>query len=160
MLYNPITVGARRYHGTVPLKPPFTDTELIWGGSLRQTLIPMFSGNKQIEMGRYSFVTALERGDDQNWHKDVDEPYRDFVGTAAFEDITPAGAGEAVDPLHAAFPLPPQNRPPPRSLSRSRRPQGGFGGSPPDSPRFCPLLPQKSISLGCSLLPHFRRRRA
>ena len=67
----------------------------------------MFSGNKQIEMGRYSFVTALERGDDQNWHKDVDEPYRDFVGAAAFEDNTPAGAGEAVDPLHAAFPLPP-----------------------------------------------------
>jgi hypothetical protein len=39
MLYNPITVGARRYHGSVPLKPPFTDTELIWGGSLRQTLM-------------------------------------------------------------------------------------------------------------------------
>jgi len=26
---------------------------------------------------------------------------------------------------------------------RPRRPQGGFGGSPPDNPRFCPLLPQK-----------------
>jgi hypothetical protein len=26
---------------------------------------------------------------------------------------------------------------------KPRRPQGGFGGSPPDSPRFCPLLPQQ-----------------
>jgi hypothetical protein len=31
---------------------------------------------------------------------------------------------------------------------RPRRPQGGFGGSPPDSPRFCPLLPQKSSNSG------------
>jgi hypothetical protein len=30
-----------------------------------------------------------------------------------------------------------------RAHVRPRRPQGGFGGSPPDSPRFCPLLPQK-----------------
>jgi hypothetical protein len=33
-----------------------------------------------------------------------------------------------------------------RAHVRPCRPQGGFGGSPPHGPRFCPLLPQKSSS--------------
>jgi hypothetical protein len=36
---------------------------------------------------------------------------------------------------------------------RPRRQQGGFGGSPPDSPRFCPLLLQKSTSFAPDWAP-------
>ena len=43
---------------------------------------------------------------------------------------------------------------------RPRRPQGGFGGSPPDSPRFCPLLPQTPPSSpSCDPLPPQTRSR-
>eukprot|EP01051_Picozoa_sp_SAG22_P007664 SAG22_NODE_547_length_9252_cov_27.855894_10_plen_218_part_00 len=104
MLYNPITPGARRFHGVVPMKLPFTDPELIWPAPLSQTLTSMFTGNKQIEIGRYSFVTALADSEDQNWHKDVDEPYKNFDGAGAFEEVT---ALPRDDPLFSIFPIPP-----------------------------------------------------
>jgi hypothetical protein len=34
---------------------------------------------------------------------------------------------------------------------RPRRPQGGFGGSPPDDPSACPLPPQKGTPFLCAL---------
>ena len=80
MLYNPVTPGARRYHGQVPLRAPFTDPALIWAPALREVLTATSSGNRQIEIGRYSFVTAMPGSGDQNWHKDVDEPFKDFGG--------------------------------------------------------------------------------
>eukprot|EP01047_Picozoa_sp_COSAG01_P039538 COSAG01_NODE_3274_length_6319_cov_22.538585_6_plen_583_part_00 len=69
MLYNPITPGARRYHGRVPLRDPFDRPEVIWPSALRQVLTASFSGNRQLEIGRYSFVTAMPGCGDQNWHK-------------------------------------------------------------------------------------------
>jgi hypothetical protein len=72
MLYNPVTPGARRYHGRVPLVQPFTDPALIWAPALREVLTSaMGHGNRQLEIGRYSFVTAEPGSGDQNWHKDV-----------------------------------------------------------------------------------------
>lgn len=104
MIYNPITPGARRYHGKVPMELPFTDPELIWPTPLKQTLVAMFTGNKQIEIGRYSFVTAMIDSEDQNWHKDVDEPYKNFDGASTFEEVTSLPRD---DPLFQIFPIPP-----------------------------------------------------
>ena len=56
-------------------------------------------------MGRYSFVMALEKGVDQNWHKDVDEPYRNMFGAAAFDGVNQAGGRS--NPLWDIYPLPP-----------------------------------------------------
>ena len=59
MVYNPVTPGARRYHGRVPLRSPFTDEALIWPNSLKEVLISGFNGNRQLEIGRFSYVTSL-----------------------------------------------------------------------------------------------------
>eukprot|EP01052_Picozoa_sp_SAG31_P002242 SAG31_NODE_77_length_27533_cov_47.448859_13_plen_233_part_00 len=83
---------------------PFTDPALIWPAQLKQTLVAMFTGNKQIEIGRYSFVTAMSDSQDQNWHKDVDEPYKNFDGAGTFEEVTVLARD---DPLFNIFPIPP-----------------------------------------------------
>jgi hypothetical protein len=38
-----------------------------------------------------------------------------------------------------------------RARVEPRRPRGGFGGSPPDNPLACPLLPQKSTLFALAL---------
>lgn len=103
MVYNPVTPGARRYHGRVPLRAPFTDSALIWPDTLKEVLVSGFNGNRQLEIGRFSYVTSLpgilEFGTpgtadyvkavpaiEQNWHKDVDEPFKNFAGAGAFEE--------------------------------------------------------------------------
>ena len=122
MVYNPVTPGARRYHGRVPLRPPFTDSALIWPDTLKEVLVSGFNGNRQLEIGRFSYVTSLpgipESGTpgsadyvkavpaiEQNWHKDVDEPYKNFAGAAAFEEAQKfAPASE--DKIASSLPLP------------------------------------------------------
>jgi hypothetical protein len=122
MVYNPVTPGARRYHGRVPLRAPFTDAALIWPDSLKEVLVSGFNGNRQLEIGRFSYVTSLPglaasgtKGTsdykpavpavEQNWHKDVDEPYKNFGGAAAFEEAQKF-APASDDPIVKALPLP------------------------------------------------------
>ena len=130
MVYNPVTPGARRYHGRVPLRAPFTDPELIWPDELKEVLVGGFTGNRQLEIGRFSYVTAvcpalcaeassslvrwstdaarcadqLPESGEQNWHKDVDEPYKNFNGASSFEE---ADQFQPDDPVVKNLPIPP-----------------------------------------------------
>merc|ERR1739848_190078 len=104
MVYNPVTPGARRYHGRVPLRAPFTDPELIWPDELKEVLVGGFTGNRQLEIGRFSYVTALPESGEQNWHKDVDEPYKNFNGASSFEE---ADQFQLDDPVVKNLPIPP-----------------------------------------------------